>query len=127
MRCHHEASVASGEGPAPCDWLSDSSWFGFPTPVDFNWVWSLGLSGGCVAHEPHGDRDPMKMLAMHDGPHAHFVFASVQRPSTDAPSGVLLRHAHANAASMVCLTVVYMRRLHGTDGRATQKKGKDCL
>jgi len=52
------------------------------------------------------------LLAMHYVGHVDMAFASVLHLMTDVPSGMLLRYAHANGASLF-FTVVYLHILRG--------------
>ena len=52
------------------------------------------------------------LLAMHYVGHVDYAFASVQHLMTDVPSGMILRYAHANGASLFFI-VVYLHILRG--------------
>jgi ubiquinol-cytochrome c reductase cytochrome b subunit len=49
---------------------------------------------------------------MHYVGHVDHAFASVQHLMVDVPSGIILRYAHANGASLF-FTVVYLHVLRG--------------
>jgi len=52
------------------------------------------------------------LLAMHYVGHVDYAFASVQHIMTDVPSGMILRYAHANGASLF-FVVVYLHVFRG--------------
>ena len=81
----------------------------YPTPMNLNWNWSWGsLSGLLLASQIVTGI----LLAMHYGGHVDHAFASVQHLMVDVPSGVIIRYAHANGASLF-FTVVYLHVLRG--------------
>lgn len=81
----------------------------YPTPMNLNWNWSWGsLSGLVLASQIVTGI----LLAMHYVGHVDHAFASVQHLMVDVPSGVILRYAHANGASLF-FTVVYLHVLRG--------------
>ena len=82
---------------------------GYPTPINLNWSWNWGSLAGLLLTS---QMVTGIVLAMHYVPHVHFAFASVQHLMTDVPSGMILRYAHANGASLF-FTVVYMHILRG--------------
>jgi quinol-cytochrome oxidoreductase complex cytochrome b subunit len=80
---------------------------GYPTPINLNWSWNWGsLAGLLLASQMVTGI----LLAMHYVGHVDYAFASVQHLMTDVPSGMLLRYAHANGASLF-FTVVYLHVL----------------
>jgi hypothetical protein len=77
--------------------------------MNLNWNWSWGsLSGLVLASQIVTGI----LLAMHYVGHVDHAFASVQHLMVDVPSGVILRYAHANGASLF-FTVVYLHVLRG--------------
>lgn len=81
----------------------------YPTPMNINWNWSWGsLSGLVLASQIVTGI----LLAMHYVGHVDHAFSSVQHLMVDVPSGVILRYAHANGASLF-FTVVYLHVLRG--------------
>ena len=81
----------------------------YPTPMNLNWNWSWGsLSGLLLASQIVTGI----LLAMHYVGHVDHAFASVQHLMVDVPSGVIIRYAHANGASLF-FTVVYLHVLRG--------------
>ena len=81
----------------------------YPTPMNLNWNWSWGsLSGLILASQIVTGI----LLAMHYVGHVDHAFASVQHLMVDVPSGMILRYAHANGASLF-FTVVYLHILRG--------------
>ncbi len=81
----------------------------YPTPMNLNWNWSWGsLSGLVLASQIVTGI----LLAMHYVGHVDHAFSSVQHLMVDVPSGVILRYAHANGASLF-FTVVYLHVLRG--------------
>lgn len=81
----------------------------YPTPANLNWSWSWGsLAGLCLSSQLITGI----LLAMHYTAHVDLAFASVQHLMTDVPSGMILRYAHANGASLF-FTVVYLHILRG--------------
>jgi len=81
----------------------------YPTPMNLNWSWSWGsLSGLLLGSQIITGI----LLAMHYVGHVDHAFASVQHLMVDVPSGLILRYAHANGASLF-FTVVYLHVLRG--------------
>lgn len=81
----------------------------YPTPINLNWNWSWGsLSGLLLGSQIITGI----LLAMHYVGHVDHAFASVQHLMVDVPSGLILRYAHANGASLF-FTVVYLHVLRG--------------
>ena len=81
----------------------------YPTPINLNYFWGWGSLAGFVLV---GQIITGVLLAMHYVPHVDYAFASVQHLMTDVPSGMLLRYAHANGASLFFI-VVYMHIFRG--------------
>jgi ubiquinol-cytochrome c reductase cytochrome b subunit len=81
----------------------------YPTPMNLNWSWNGGsLAGIMLASQMLTGI----LLAMHYVSHVDYAFASVQHLMTDVPSGMILRYAHANGASLFFI-VVYFHILRG--------------
>lgn len=81
----------------------------YPTPMNLNWNWSWGSLSGLIL----GSQIVTGiLLAMHYVGHVDHAFASVQHLMVDVPSGMILRYAHANGASLF-FTVVYLHILRG--------------
>jgi ubiquinol-cytochrome c reductase cytochrome b subunit len=81
----------------------------YPTPMNLNWNWSWGSLSGLLL----GSQIVTGiLLAMHYVGHVDHAFASVQHLMVDVPSGMILRYAHANGASLF-FTVVYLHVLRG--------------
>jgi ubiquinol-cytochrome c reductase cytochrome b subunit len=81
----------------------------YPTPMNLNWNWSWGSLSGLLL----GSQIVTGiLLAMHYVGHVDHAFASVQHLMVDVPSGVIIRYAHANGASLF-FTVVYLHVLRG--------------
>lgn len=81
----------------------------YPTPINLNWNWSWGSLSGLLL----GSQIVTGiLLAMHYVGHVDHAFASVQHLMVDVPSGLILRYAHANGASLF-FTVVYLHVLRG--------------
>ena len=81
----------------------------YPTPINLNWSWSWGSLSGLLL----GSQIVTGiLLAMHYVGHVDHAFASVQHLMVDVPSGLILRYAHANGASLF-FTVVYLHVLRG--------------
>lgn len=81
----------------------------YPTPMNLNWSWN----GGSLAGVMLGSQLVTGiLLAMHYVSHVDYAFASVQHLMTDVPSGMILRYAHANGASMFFI-VVYLHIFRG--------------
>jgi ubiquinol-cytochrome c reductase cytochrome b subunit len=81
----------------------------YPTPMNLNYFWNWGSLAGIIlgAQIVTGI-----LLAMHYVSHVDHAFASVVHLMYDVPSGMILRYAHANGASLF-FTVVYMHILRG--------------
>ncbi|GAX86705.1 apocytochrome b (mitochondrion) [Chlamydomonas eustigma] len=81
----------------------------YPTPINLNWSWSWGSLSGLLL----GSQIVTGiLLAMHYTGHVDHAFASVQHLMVDVPSGMIIRYAHANGASLF-FTVVYLHVLRG--------------
>ena len=81
----------------------------YPTPINLNWSWGWGSLSGILL----GSQIVTGiLLAMHYVGHVDHAFASVQHLMVDVPSGIILRYAHANGASLF-FTVVYLHVLRG--------------
>nr|BBQ09630.1 cytochrome b [Volvocales sp. NrCl902] len=81
----------------------------YPTPMNLNYAWNFGSLAGVVL----GSQILTGiLLAMHYVGHVDHAFASVQHLMTDVPSGMILRYAHANGASLF-FVVVYIHVLRG--------------
>ncbi len=81
----------------------------YPTPINLNWNWNWGsLAGFLLASQIVTGI----LLAMHYVGHVDHAFASVQHLMTDVPSGMIIRYAHANGASLF-FVVVYLHILRG--------------
>ena len=77
--------------------------------MNLNWNWSWGSLSGLIL----GSQIVTGiLLAMHYVGHVDHAFASVQHLMVDVPSGMILRYAHANGASLF-FTVVYLHVLRG--------------
>jgi ubiquinol-cytochrome c reductase cytochrome b subunit len=81
----------------------------YPTPMNLNWNWSWGSLSGLLLGS---QLITGILLAMHYVGHVDHAFASVQHLMVDVPSGLILRYAHANGASLF-FTVVYLHVLRG--------------
>jgi ubiquinol-cytochrome c reductase cytochrome b subunit len=81
----------------------------YPTPINLNWSWNWGSLAGCLLSS---QIITGILLAMHYVSHVDYAFQSVQHLMTDVPSGMILRYAHANGASLFFI-VVYMHVLRG--------------
>jgi ubiquinol-cytochrome c reductase cytochrome b subunit len=76
----------------------------YPTPMNLNWAWNGGsLAGIMLASQMLTGI----LLAMHYVSHVDYAFASVQHLMTDVPSGMILRYAHANGASLFFIAVYF--------------------
>jgi ubiquinol-cytochrome c reductase cytochrome b subunit len=81
----------------------------YPTPINLNYMYSWGSMAGIVL----GSQIVTGiLLAMHYTPHTEYAFSSVVHLMNDVPSGMILRYAHANGASLF-FTVVYMHIFRG--------------
>jgi len=81
----------------------------YPTPINLNYFWGFGSLAGVVLTF---QIITGVLLAMHYVPHVDYAFASVQHLMTDVPSGMILRYAHANGASLFFI-VVYLHIFRG--------------
>jgi ubiquinol-cytochrome c reductase cytochrome b subunit len=81
----------------------------YPTPANLNWSWNWGSLAGLLLSS---QIITGILLAMHYVGHVDYAFSSVQHLMTDVPSGMILRYAHANGASLF-FTVVYLHILRG--------------
>jgi ubiquinol-cytochrome c reductase cytochrome b subunit len=81
----------------------------YPTPMNLSYAYNFGSLAGVVlgAQILTGI-----LLAMHYVGHADLAFSSVVHLMTDVPSGMILRYAHANGASLFFI-VVYVHILRG--------------
>ncbi len=81
----------------------------YPTPLNLNYMYNWGSLAGIVL----GSQIVTGiLLAMHYVGHVDHAFQSVQHLMTDVPSGMIIRYAHANGASLF-FTVVYMHIFRG--------------
>ena len=100
MRCHNKIQLLS---------VMNAHLVAYPTPMNLNWAWNGGsLAGIMLASQMLTGI----LLAMHYVGHVDYAFASVQHLMTDVPSGIILRYAHANGASLFFI-VVYLHVLRG--------------
>jgi ubiquinol-cytochrome c reductase cytochrome b subunit len=100
MRCHNKIQLLS---------VMNDHLVAYPTPMNLNWSWNGGsLAGMMLASQMLTGI----LLAMHYVSHVDYAFASVQHLMTDVPSGMILRYAHANGASLFFI-VVYFHILRG--------------
>lgn len=100
MRCHNKIQLLS---------VMNAHLVAYPTPMNLNWSWNGGsLAGIMLASQMLTGI----LLAMHYVGHVDYAFASVQHLMTDVPSGMILRYAHANGASLFFI-VVYLHILRG--------------
>lgn len=100
MRLHNKIQVLG---------LLNTHLVAYPTPMNLNWAWNGGsLAGIMLASQMLTGI----LLAMHYVSHVDYAFASVQHLMTDVPSGMILRYAHANGASLFFI-VVYFHILRG--------------
>lgn len=81
----------------------------YPTPMNLNYSWNWGSLAGLMLTS---QLVTGILLAMHYVGHVDYAFASVQHIMTDVPSGIILRYAHANGASLFFI-VVYVHILRG--------------
>ena len=81
----------------------------YPTPMNLNWNWSWGSLSGLILGS---QMVTGILLAMHYVGHVDHAFSSIQHLMTDVPSGMIIRYAHANGASLF-FTVVYLHVLRG--------------
>lgn len=81
----------------------------YPTPTNLSYMYNWGSLAGIVL----GSQIVTGiLLAMHYVGHVDHAFASVIHLMYDVPSGMILRYAHANGASLF-FTVVYMHIFRG--------------
>lgn len=100
MRLHNKIQLLS---------VMNAHLVAYPTPMNLNWSWNGGsLAGIMLASQMVTGI----LLAMHYVSHVDYAFASVQHLMTDVPSGMILRYAHANGASMFFI-VVYLHIFRG--------------
>lgn len=100
MRIHHKIQLFS---------LLNQHIVSYPTPINLNWSWNWGSMAGLLLAS---QMVTGILLAMHYVGHVDYAFASVQHLMMDVPSGMILRYAHANGASLF-FTVVYLHVLRG--------------
>ena len=81
----------------------------YPTPVNLNYMYNWGSLAGIMLSL---QIITGFLLAMHYVPSTSMAFESVIHLMTDVPSGIILRYAHANGASLFFI-VVYMHVLRG--------------
>jgi ubiquinol-cytochrome c reductase cytochrome b subunit len=81
----------------------------YPTPVNLNWSWNFGSLAGLLLGS---QMLTGILLAMHYVPHVDLAFSSVIHLMNDVPSGMIIRYAHANGASLFFATV-YLHILRG--------------
>jgi ubiquinol-cytochrome c reductase cytochrome b subunit len=81
----------------------------YPTPSNLNYSYSWGSLAGFVLTS---QLLTGIFLAMHYVPHTSLAFGSVVHLMQDVPSGIILRYAHANGASLFFI-VVYMHVFRG--------------
>ena len=100
MRCHNKMQLLG---------VLNTHLVSYPTPMNLNYSWNGGSLAGLmlVSQMLTGI-----LLAMHYVGHVDYAFASVQHIMTDVPSGMILRYAHANGASLFFI-VVYLHILRG--------------
>jgi ubiquinol-cytochrome c reductase cytochrome b subunit len=100
MRAHNKIQLLS---------VLNTHLIAYPTPMNLNYSWNGGsLAGVMLASQMLTGI----LLAMHYVGHVDYAFASVQHLMTDVPSGMILRYAHANGASLFFI-VVYLHVLRG--------------
>lgn len=81
----------------------------YPTPANLNWNWNWGSLAGLLLSSQILTGI---LLGMHYVGHVDYAFSSVVHLMNDVPSGMILRYAHANGASLF-FTVVYLHILRG--------------
>jgi ubiquinol-cytochrome c reductase cytochrome b subunit len=81
----------------------------YSTPLNLSYLYGFGSLAGIVLVSQIVTGI---LLAMHYVGHVDHAFASVQHLMTDVPSGMILRYAHANGASLF-FTVVYLHVFRG--------------
>lgn len=80
----------------------DSHIVSYPTPINFNYMWSFGsIAGICLVIQLLTGI----FLAMHYIPEIHHAFYSVEHIMRDVNYGWLLRYTHANGASFFFIAV----------------------
>jgi ubiquinol-cytochrome c reductase cytochrome b subunit len=81
----------------------------YPTPLNLNYMFNFGSLAGVVLCSQIVTGI---LLAMHYIGSIDHAFSSVVHLMNDVPSGMILRYAHANGASLF-FTVVYMHIFRG--------------
>jgi len=81
----------------------------YPTPMNLSYAWNFGSLAGIVLAS---QIITGILLAMHYVGHVDLAFNSVVHLMNDVPSGMILRYAHANGASLFFI-VVYIHILRG--------------
>lgn len=81
----------------------------YPTPMNLSYAYNFGSLAGVVLASQIVTGI---LLAMHYVGHVDLAFNSVVHLMNDVPSGMILRYAHANGASMFFI-VVYIHILRG--------------
>src|SRR5690348_10988726 len=80
----------------------DSHIISYPTPINFNYMWSFGsIAGICLVIQLLTGI----FLAMHYIPEINHAFLSVEHIMRDVNYGWLLRYLHANGASFFFIAV----------------------
>jgi quinol-cytochrome oxidoreductase complex cytochrome b subunit len=81
----------------------------YPTPINLNFFWSFGSTGGlCLAVQISTGI----FLAMHYTPQIDLAFSSVEHIMNDVNYGWLIRYTHANGASLFFI-VIYAHIFRG--------------
>lgn len=81
----------------------------YPTPMNLSYAYNFGSLAGFVLASQIVTGI---LLAMHYVGHVDLAFNSVVHLMNDVPSGMIIRYAHANGASLF-FTVVYLHILRG--------------
>jgi len=81
----------------------------YPTPINLSYAYNFGSLAGIVLFS---QIITGILLAMHYTAHVDLAFNSVVHLMNDVPSGMILRYAHANGASLF-FVVVYIHILRG--------------
>lgn len=81
----------------------------YPTPINLSYAYNFGSLAGIVLVSQIVTGI---LLAMHYTAHVDYAFNSVVHLMNDVPSGMILRYAHANGASLF-FVVVYIHILRG--------------
>ena len=81
----------------------------YPTPINLSYAYNFGSLAGVVLAS---QIITGILLAMHYVGHVDLAFNSVVHLMNDVPSGMILRYAHANGASLFFI-VVYIHILRG--------------